>query len=168
MKRLIVTAFLCLGLFMAGNAQTASKSDDKAAMAAQKKADKEKKKAEKEADKNAAQNAKSTGTNKDGTPDMRLKKNKDAAKAAQTTTQPVSPVVNTPVAVPKNTPKVTPQPTTPVVNNPAPSHVNQQSAIKSADKAVGTDPKGRTIYEGSKGGRYYINKNGNKEYIKKG
>ncbi|MDQ6814062.1 MAG: hypothetical protein M3040_10005 [Bacteroidota bacterium] len=29
-----------------------------------------------------------------------------------------------------------------------------------------TDAKGRTVYEGKKGGKYYINKNGNKTYIK--
>ncbi len=36
----------------------------------------------------------------------------------------------------------------------------------SPDKIVGKDDKGRTIYEGPRGGRYYINSNGNKEYIK--
>lgn len=34
------------------------------------------------------------------------------------------------------------------------------------DKVIGTDSKGRTIYEGKRGGHYYINSNGNKEYIK--
>jgi hypothetical protein len=34
------------------------------------------------------------------------------------------------------------------------------------DKEVGKDEKGRTIYEGPKGGRYYMN-NGKKVYIKK-
>lgn len=38
---------------------------------------------------------------------------------------------------------------------------------KSADKAVGTDAKGRTIYEGPRGGRYVLTASGNKEYIKK-
>ena len=33
------------------------------------------------------------------------------------------------------------------------------------DKAVSKDDKGRTIYEGPRGGRYYINSNGNKTYI---
>ncbi|NLU92082.1 hypothetical protein HGH90_09050 [Chitinophaga sp. Ak27] len=32
---------------------------------------------------------------------------------------------------------------------------------------MGTDAKGRTIYQGRRGGQYYINKNGNKTYIKK-
>ena len=129
MKRLFLTACLFLGLMVSGMAQNStSKTDDKAAIAAQKKADKEKKKADKAAAK-AAKTAKSDGTNKDGSPDMRLKKNKEAAKTAKTTTTP---------------------------------------AVKTADKVVGTDDKGRTIYEGPRGGRYYINKNGNKEYIKKG
>ena len=35
------------------------------------------------------------------------------------------------------------------------------------DKSVGKDDKGRTIYEGPKGGNYYINSNGNKTYLKK-
>lgn len=35
------------------------------------------------------------------------------------------------------------------------------------DKVVGKDEKGRTIYEGPKGGRYYLNDSGNKQYIKK-
>jgi PBCV-specific basic adaptor domain len=34
------------------------------------------------------------------------------------------------------------------------------------DKTVGTDDKGRTIYEGPRGGQYYINSNGNKTYLK--
>ena len=38
---------------------------------------------------------------------------------------------------------------------------------KSADKVFGKDDKGRTIYEGPRGGHYYINSNGNKEYISK-
>ena len=42
-----------------------------------------------------------------------------------------------------------------------------QGVNKSADKAVGTDAKGRTIYEGPRGGRYTLTPAGNKEYIKK-
>lgn len=160
MKRLIVTAFLFLGLFVSGIAQSSSKANDKAAAAAQKKADKEKMKADKEAEKTAAKSAKSTGTNKDGTPDMRLKKNKEAVKVAPTNPTPAPAVVNNPTPPQKVTPRVNPQPAPPVVNNPNP-------AVKSADKVVGQDAKGRTIYEGPRGGRYYINKNGNKEYVKK-
>ena len=36
-----------------------------------------------------------------------------------------------------------------------------------ADKIFGKDDKGRTIYEGARGGRYYINSNGNRTYVKK-
>ena len=158
MKRIIVTLCMFFGLLLAGMAQTTTtKADDKAAKEAQKKADKEKKKADAKAAKEAA---KSTGTNKDGSPDMRLKKNKDAANAKQATTPP-PPAPPKPAAVVPNpnppkqvVPKVTPP-------QPAP-------AVKTTDKVISTDDKGRTIYEGPRGGHYYINKNGNKEYIKKG
>lgn len=98
---------------------------------------------------------KSTGTNKDGTPDMRLKKNKEAAKATTTAPAPATPA----------------RPVSPAVTKPAPQQPGQpvtpQPASKTSDKVIGTDSKGRTIYEGPRGGHYYINKNGNKEYIKK-
>lgn len=45
---------------------------------------------------------------------------------------------------------------------PAPS-----TAAAGNDKVIGKDDKGRTIYEGKRGGHYYINSNGNKTYIKK-
>jgi colicin import membrane protein len=35
----------------------------------------------------------------------------------------------------------------------------------SEDKIVGKDDKGRTIYEGPRGGRYYLTENGNKVYV---
>ncbi|MDE1192773.1 MAG: hypothetical protein PW786_11625 [Arachidicoccus sp.] len=38
---------------------------------------------------------------------------------------------------------------------------------KSADQAIGTDAKGRTIYQGPKGGKYILTSSGNKEYLKK-
>jgi colicin import membrane protein len=44
--------------------------------------------------------------------------------------------------------------------------VNRANMAHPADKAIGTDAKGRTIYQGPKGGKYYIDKNGNKEYVK--
>ena len=115
---------------------------------------------------------KSTGVNKDGKPDMRLKVNKDAAKAKQN--PPPTPAPASPKMV---TPKVT-QPPTPIVKNPnmpktvSPKLIPQQPSlspvVKTADKVISTDTKGRTIYEGSRGGHYYINKNGKKEYVKKG
>ena len=42
-----------------------------------------------------------------------------------------------------------------------------EKAAAGDDKITGKDDKGRTIYEGPRGGRYYINSNGNKTYIKK-
>ncbi|GAA3960508.1 hypothetical protein [Mucilaginibacter dorajii] len=37
---------------------------------------------------------------------------------------------------------------------------------KTADKAIGKDAKGRTIYEGPKGGQYTLSESGKKQYIK--
>ncbi len=36
---------------------------------------------------------------------------------------------------------------------------------KSTDKAIGKDAKGRTIYEGPKGGQYTLSENGKKTYL---
>ena len=72
----------------------------------------------------------------------------DKAKAA-TTTAPVAPTTQAAPAT-----------------NTKPKTVNQ-GVNKSADKAVGTDAKGRTIYEGPRGGRYVLTPAGKKEYIKK-
>ena len=52
-------------------------------------------------------------------------------------------------------------------STPAQANVNTQKKVAGADKNIGKDDKGRTIYEGPRGGRYYINSNGNKSYIKK-
>jgi colicin import membrane protein len=41
------------------------------------------------------------------------------------------------------------------------------TATTTSDKSVGKDAQGRTIYEGPKGGRYYLNKDGKKVYVKK-
>ena len=172
MKRIVATLCLFFGLFISGMAQTtASKADEKAVKEAQKKADKEKKKEDKDAAKAAKATSKSTGTNKDGSPDMRLKVNKDAAKAKQTPAPVVNnptvtkPVVTTPAVIkPTVTAPVVTKPAAPKVTPPQPATT---PAVKTVDKVIGTDDKGRTIYEGSRGGHYYINKNGNKEYVKK-
>ena len=37
--------------------------------------------------------------------------------------------------------------------------------VAGSDKVIGKDDKGRTIYEGPRGGKYYINASGNKTYI---
>lgn len=112
----------------------------------------------------------SNGLKKDGTPDMRLKANKTKVQATtqvQTTTpvQP-APTVQTQVTTqPKARQQVQqPQPVQPQVTQQR-SQVST-STTKSANQAIGTDAKGRTIYQGPKGGKYYINKNGNKEYVK--
>lgn len=102
---------------------------------------------------------KSTGLNKDGKPDMRLKVNKDKAKATTTTTTTTTtPTTTTTTVQPKST-KTTVTTTVPTTST--------KTAVKTADKTIGTDSKGRTIYEGPRGGHYYINSKGNKEYISK-
>ncbi len=115
----------------------------------------------------------SNGLKKDGTPDMRLKANRTKVQTStpatvtpQATTTLPSPTVQTRVTTQKKTrtqvqaqPQVQPQ-------------IQQQrtqvstTTTKSADPVVETDAKGRTIYQGPRGGKYYINKNGHKEYIK--
>ena len=37
--------------------------------------------------------------------------------------------------------------------------------VSGGDKSIGKDDKGRTIYQGPRGGQYYINSNGNKTYL---
>lgn len=44
--------------------------------------------------------------------------------------------------------------------------VSTRKKVAGADKQVGRDEKGRTVFEGSRGGQYYINSNGNKTYLK--
>ena len=112
-----------------------------------------------------ATSRKSTGVNKDGTLDMRLKVNKDAAKAkaakddaARSAAVSASePGTATHTRTQTTTRAATTSRTSTVSTSPAPN----------GDKVIGTDDKGRTIYEGKRGGHYYINKNGNKEYVKR-
>jgi hypothetical protein len=63
-------------------------------------------------------------------------------------------------------PAPAPKPEAKPATTPATKTVTQ-GVNKTADKAVGTDAKGRTIYQGPKGGRYTLTAAGNKEYIKK-
>ena len=98
--------------------------------------------------KDKSSSTQSNGLKKDGTPDMRLKANKTKVQTTTTVVQP--------------TPKVNTTPA-PVVNT---QKTVSTSTRKVADKVIETDAKGRTIYQGPKGGKYYINKNGNKEYVK--
>lgn len=74
---------------------------------------------------------------------------KDQKKAQQTTTTAVTPK---------------PAPVTTTTTQPK---VVKQGVNKSPDQAIGTDAKGRTIYQGPRGGQYTLSPNGNKEYIKK-
>ena len=46
-------------------------------------------------------------------------------------------------------------------------HNKSKSTIKSETKSSDSNSSGRTIHTGPRGGKYYINKNGNKTYIKK-
>jgi hypothetical protein len=84
---------------------------------------------------------------------------KDSAKAAKKAAKAKAALTT------KTTTTPAPPPAT-STTKPAAKTV-QQGVNKSSDKAVGTDAKGRTIYEGPKGGRYVITAAGNKEYIKK-
>jgi colicin import membrane protein len=79
---------------------------------------------------------------------------KTAADSAKTKANTVTNTVTT-----QTTNATTTVPKTPVVK--------MQPVNKSADKAIGTDAKGRTIYQGARDGQYTFTANGNKEYIKK-
>lgn len=81
------------------------------------------------------------------------KKTKTATAAAKQQTA-AAPATNTPAKLMAKPAKS--------YSKPAPS-----TAAAGNDKVIGKDDKGRTIYEGKRGGHYYINSNGNKTYIKK-
>lgn len=89
----------------------------------------------------------STGVNKNGAPDMRLKVNKQAKAQTQVQTQ--------------NNAQTTTQ------TSQTKMQTSGVTIAKNNDQAVGTDAKGRTIYQGKRGGKYVITKNGNKEYLPK-
>lgn len=108
-------------------------------------------------------------------------KPKKEKKPKEVKTQPVSPVKFTPPVIEKNvkkekhtktttvttTPAVKPVVTpvvTPVKTKPVTPVVNPKNTA--ADPVIGTDAKGRTIYQGKRGGKYYLTANGNREYIK--
>lgn len=95
---------------------------------------------------------KSTGVNKDGSLDMRVKANKETKARKDSQNMRPSTIPAQPTPVQKRNEQN--QAKSKIVNTPE-------------DKISGKDAKGRTIYEGPKGGRYIINSNGNKEYIKK-
>lgn len=94
----------------------------------------------------------STGITKAGSPDMRFKANKEA-KTKQAT---------------QSAPATATTPATPPTDDKVNAQTKSTSAPTSSDKVVGKDAKGRSMYQGAKGGQYIINSSGNKEYIKKG
>lgn len=102
-------------------------------------------------------------TKKDGTPDMRYKKNKEAKEKTMVVkpAKPVKTETKTVTVAPKmEKPKRLPTATTV-------TKTTSKTKTSSTDKAIGKDAKGRTIYEGPRGGHYVITSNGNKEYISK-
>ena len=171
MKKITMILLFVFGAFTVSMAQTTSATakstitskQDKAAIAAQKKADRQAKALTKKEAKVSAQSAtnvapatSSTSTahlNKNGTPDKRFKANKQPA------------TVNAPIQAQATVPAQAP-PATSVTTNRTTNHMVRSNTAKVADKSIGTDPQGRTIYQGPRGGKYYINKNGNKEYVK--
>lgn len=169
---------------------TMSAKKDKAALAAQKKSDREAKalaKKQAKASQEASSASVATGAhlNKNGTPDKRFKANKQAgtleaapmqnASAAHLNkngkpdkrfkaSKEVAPAA-TQSQVQNTAPASVPESTSPMSTR-ATTHVARTNMPKVADKSLGADAKGRTIYQGPRGGKYYINKNGHKEYVK--
>ena len=95
------------------------------------------------ANKDAQTPAKSTGIKKDGTPDMRLKVNKNKVQPLpQSQPQPLPQTESR-----EQTPSIQPQ-----AKQTRPQ-ASTSSNTKVADKVLETDAKGRTIYQGPKGGK---------------
>lgn len=141
-------------------APTSVSKQNKATISAQKKADSKAKALSKIQAKEAnsvapVSNTSTAHLNKNGTPDKRFKTNQQP-----TATPPVQAKVQTPARVQT---RATAAPS--MVKRQTPK-VMQSNTVKTADKAISTDAEGRTIYQGPKGGKYYINKEGHKEYVK--
>ncbi|MDQ6903299.1 MAG: LPS export ABC transporter periplasmic protein LptC [Bacteroidota bacterium] len=159
MKKIIIAVALLFGTFSFVNAQTPTAVT------------KETKRQKKE--KFTQSTTTSNGMKKDGTPDMRLKANKARVQTttqANVTTQ-TKPAVNTQPSPTVPTQVTSQKRTRTQVQPQMQPQVQQRNQVsttttKTADPVIETDAKGRTIYQGSKGGKYYINKNGHKEYIK--
>lgn len=164
MKKISIIVLLMFGILSTSIAQATSagpktsvSKQDKAAIAAQKKADKEAKalakKQAKEAKLASPSNTTIAHLNKNGTPDKRFKDNNQpkVTTQAQTQSQPTT-AVETKSHVAKVTRSTT--------------HLARTNTATTPDKAISTDAEGRTIYQGPRGGKYYVNKNGNKEYVK--
>src|SRR6185312_2030313 len=143
MKRIIVILLLSLGVYTTTSAQTTSAQPSSSVSKQKNKANKEAIAAQKKTDKQAKA--------------LTKKQAKEQAKEnKESTIQPSSQVQTTSTPATASVTKVKRQKT--VV-----SHAN---TAHPADKVISTDTKGRTIYQGPKGGKYYIDKNGNKEYVK--
>jgi type IV secretory pathway VirB10-like protein len=150
MKKIIIAIAILLGTVGFVHAQTTTTAT---------KTTKKEKKAKTTAA-TPATTVKAKGTKKDGTPDMRLKANK--VKATAPTTAPAPVAIAKPVKAPKT--KAIP-PAAPTMAKPT-AQAAPAASVKTADKVIGTDAKGRTIYQGPRGGKYYVDKSGNKEYVK--
>src|SRR6185312_11775369 len=177
MKKIIVILVLVFGIYTTTTAQTKSapanstvSKNDKATIAAQKKADKEAKAlAKKQAKEQAkAASANATASTDKATIAAQKKADKEAKALAkkQAKEQAKATQVQTP-ANPSTTSTTSPASTASIAKvKKQSSVVNQPNTSHPEDKAISTDAKGRTIYQGPRGGKYYINKNGNKEYVK--
>ncbi len=108
---------------------------------------------------NQKMNAAPARMNKNGTPDMRYKanKNKTAAQTSASTMQPSQ--EKTQAAATQKAP---------INNSATTTQTPAGGSTNNSGKVIGQDNKGRTIYEGPRGGHYYINGKGHKEYVKKG
>src|SRR5215468_10342399 len=145
MKKIILFVFVLIGLATLSHAQTTDTKKETA------------KKTEKEV-------KHSTGTNKNGTPDMRTKENKEA-KAAADKEKAEKEKAEKEAKAKADKEKAEKE------KAEKEAHAKAQTQAKAAtsaakpagaDKVVGKDAKGRTLYEGPKGGKYYINSQGNK------
>ncbi|HVT84194.1 MAG TPA: hypothetical protein VHD35_03285 [Chitinophagaceae bacterium] len=131
---------------------------------------------------------KSTGVNKNGSPDMRLKANKEAKKAAEEKAKQEEEAKKAAAEkakqekeakkvaeekakkeedAKKTAAEKTKKESEAKAKSTAKTSIQKANVANTPDKIVGKDSKGRTIYEGPRGGRYYINASGTKEYITK-
>ena len=65
----------------------------------------------------------------------------------------------------KTTTQTTPDKGTPTNTKTTKTSTTAKTTTKTADKVVGKDAKGHDIYQGPKGGKYWINDKGTKVYL---
>lgn len=144
MKRLLAYAMALTMLFAVGtvNAQKASKKKTKT------KTEKTVAKTEKTTEKKAKTEAESSHLTKSGKLDKRYKENKEMA-AKDTKTAKTSAA------------------TAAASESKATASRAKATAAKTADQVDNSSkgPHGETVYTGPRGGKYFINKNGKKEYL---